>query len=233
MKTPSFNERIPRRSPRRRVTLGPEWRARRIGDGSRGAQQTSLMRGPLRWLLPLGGLLLAAAALTLRRVAPTPSAATAGVGDDPRAFVLSDADEIYRDPGERFELRLPPGWLRFEGEKAAPYDAIFVGPRDLKLAVQIRPLFHDDPELLYKEILKIQRDLGLEMHIRRMEHRGFPAVERTAGLHLERVRMLDVLVGRTNHHVEFSAPRADYDRYAALGADLLAAYAPLPAATSP
>ncbi len=214
------------RPPRRRVRLraGPR-------PPPAPAEARPLWRHPLARIavLAFGVLVVAALAADLggafRRSRPP--------ADDPAALVLGIRDRVYEDPAGRFRLVLPAAWQVADGVEAAPYDAVFRGPRGLEVYVRVTPAGHERFRVLLREIRKIEREWGLNMNIRTNTFRGALCAERTVRLVEQQVRAVDFLVGRTAHHLQFAAPRDDFDRYGGLFDALLAGYEPLPAVPGP
>lgn len=153
--------------------------------------------------------------------------------DDPLALVMGVQDQRYVDPGGRFAITFPRGWIVRTGPGVTEYAAVLRGPRDLEVCVQVNDIAHDRFDLLFREIRKIEEDYGLDMHITtNVPFQGRMAVERQIRLFEKTVFAIDFLDGHTAHHLQGAAPRDRFAQYEPLLRKIVETYEARPGVAS-
>ncbi len=140
----------------------------------------------------------------------------------------------YRHPSGAFEIFLPPGWTvrerdvdRDAGELAF---VVFRAPDELELWVRLRDLGHDRPERLITELRDRAEQMGLPVEPVVTNLGGRVAFVRRLGIYQNEILTVDFLVGTTNHHLQFAAPKGRLDVWEPVWRALLDGYQPSPAA---
>ncbi len=140
----------------------------------------------------------------------------------------------YRHPSSAFEVPLPPGWTvrerdvhREAGELAF---TVIRAPSELELWVRLRDLGHDRPERLVAELRDRAEQLGLPVEPIVTNLNGRVAFVRRLGIYQNEILTVDLLVGTTNHHLQFAAPKGRLDAWEPVWRAVLDGYQPCPAA---
>ena len=136
--------------------------------------------------------------------------------DDAASLVLGLNDRRYADPEGRFALTVPAGWIVRAGPEIAPRTAVFRGPRDLEIWVQVEETPHRTVQDMRREMGSIEETFGADMNITPVLFKGAPAIERMLPLAAHQVLTVDFISGRMGHHLQASAPRtrfASYERF--------------------
>ncbi len=161
-----------------------------------------------------------AADLTLRlrqdAAPPVPSEAD--------ALVLGIRDRHYQDPAGRFHITVPAAWQVLRGEAAGGYNVVFRGPLGLECMIRVSDLDHDRFARLMQDIYAIEEQWGVNMNIQAKTWDDQPYVERRVRLLEQKVLAFDFLDGNVGHHIQFGAPRDDFDRFEPLFLDIIATY---------
>ena len=193
-------------------------------------------RNPVFRIAILGFALLAVLALAadlISRFRSGPLAGPLHVPATPEALVLGIRDRVYTDPAGRFRLTVPAVWRVQTPPGGAAYDVIFRGPMDLECAVRVTPVSHQRFDRLLADIYAIEEQWGVNMNIQAQTVDDRPIVERRVRLIEQQVLALDFLHGAMAHHIQFGAPRDDFDRFEPLFRDIFESYTPLDPADAP
>lgn len=150
------------------------------------------------------------------------------VPEDPRGWTPGYGGTRYADPEGRFALTHPAAWKLRHGEDARPFTVMVQGPSGLELDILVHPFPHDDFDRMRKELESQENELSVPMNMTEVTFQGHRALERTVRLTGRQVLVIDFLVGREAHHLQFEAPREDFDRLLPLMREVLSAYEPRP-----
>ncbi|MDZ4199068.1 MAG: hypothetical protein U1E27_07270 [Kiritimatiellia bacterium] len=152
---------------------------------------------------------------------------------DPSALILGLQDRIYRDPRDRFQLRVPASWAVFTSADIAPYDVLIRGPRGIEISIRSVKVEEERFDLLLEEIRGIEEQWGVNMNLQTNVFRDRPSAERYARLITQSVRIRDFLADGHAHHLQAAAPREAYEALEPLLLEIMATYEPGPFPPNP
>ena len=181
------------------------------------------------WIaLGAGALLILVIAIdSLRRFGPLLGNAVAGGRVGPPGTEL--AAGVWRDPLGRFELTLPAGWQVRTGEAVAPRAALFRGPGQVEIEVEVRTLATPRLDALMDEFRAYEKEYGVETHLQVTRFGERPAIERRVRMFQKWNLVIDFLEGNQAHHLLAALPIKDADRLEPSIRAILNTYTPLPA----
>lgn len=150
--------------------------------------------------------------------------------DDALALAMGVDDVRYVDPQRRFALTTPRGWVARTGPDIAPRSAVFRGPRNLEIWIEVEPMPYTDPLRLKADLQKIEEDLSLNTNITNILFKGATAYERQVRMFEMKVLAIDFLSGSIAHHLQAAAPKSRFESYEGLLRKILQTYEPGPVA---
>ncbi len=142
----------------------------------------------------------------------------------------------YTDPSGYFSLVPPRHWKLLKPSTDKFYNAVFRGPYDMEMSIQVVVTQGMTFEQLITELKQIERRLSADTHMDFAYVGPYRAIKRSAQLFQSKVLMLDFVTGNLAHHIQFSIPPQFYDEYEPVFLRLMQTYEPgriIPEVTTP
>jgi len=143
----------------------------------------------------------------------------------------------YAEPADRFAVTVPASWTVSSRPADRPGEMaffVFRGPDELELWIRLADVGYDRFEEMADDIRSQTNLLGVaEMEPEIVQLGNGFALRRRIGWIRHETLLVDLLVGTTNHHLQFAAPKGRLDAALPLFERILGSYEVRPAACRP
>ena len=134
----------------------------------------------------------------------------------PTTWAAELADSQYVDPKGFFKIVPPAGW-RIQGYPQDPRGKVALfGPEGVEIRALINSVDFDTIDALLAFCHDVEKRTGLNTHIARTEFQERPAVERWYEVKGQKMYLIDFLVGKVDHNLQYAAALRAFDSYKAL-----------------
>jgi hypothetical protein len=193
----------------------------RSGGTRRPAAQTPFVR---LFLLLFAILVVVSIIVDLRRISARKRAA-----QDINNLVIdaATASETYRDPAGRFTLHVPSGWRLVRNPQLAPWELFMDGPNAVSLRMQVAKVEYATLDKLRERLIEIEREWEIDSAMENVVFQDLPAIQRTVRVSGNRLRMLDLVAGGHEFHLQVAAPVESFESQLPVIEEVLNGFQPL------
>lgn len=210
--------------------LATDRSGRKSAGGSRQARaQQEAARASTRSLRLVGlmllGLVVVVALIADLRALPRRAArGRPDVATDLQQLALGLDGPRYTDPSGLFSIVPPAGWKILRPPDCGPYNVVFHNQRGADVNIMATRVEYNDLPSLLRDIEKTERECGIATKPEAFFFQGQPAVRRETRLATVKVLAVDFVRDRVAHHLLFSVPVEQYDRYRPVLMEVLNTY---------
>jgi hypothetical protein len=154
-------------------------------------------------------------------------------GKDKKQAALSSSEQSlssqkYVDPKGFFEIIPPAGWSIQEYPNDPRGKVAFTHPKgEINLRVLTNVVDFNNIEELIASCKDIEKRTGLSTNIERVDFLGTPAVKRAFEAQGQKFYAIDILVGKTDHNLQYGAPQSKYEKYLPIVIKSMETYEPV------
>jgi len=136
------------------------------------------------------------------------------------------AKKAYVDPKGFFRIVPPAGW-KIKEYPQDPRGKVGFLFEDVSLRVLTTAVTYSSRDELIDVLQRIEKKLGFNTNIKKIEFFGQPAVQRSFSFRGLKFLSIDLLENKVDHNLQYAAPAAKFDRYYDLVMYSLETYEPV------